>query len=187
MYVGDRLWEVGVPPHRGVWKDAAGKHAGAGPSRASCLAPRVSFLCELSLGGQRVCELVLTQQHVPLSPSLSAVRHDKNPGSGLLLEATSFTPGRETQGLCRGDPPLPHPVQEIHRATGSRAPPDGQEPEKVGPGKPPPPAPTSTPARRRQPQAPAEAAFLRKTQEMYVRAILLVCLTIRPHVSRWYF
>lgn len=149
--------------------------------------PRVSFPCELSLGGQRVCEPVLTQQHVPLSPSLSAVRHDKNPGSGLLLEATSFTPGRETQGLCRGDPPLPHPVQEIHRATGSRAPPDGQEPEKVGPGKPPPPAPTSTPAWRRQPQAPAEAAFLRKTQEMYVRAILLVCLTIRPHVSRWYF
>lgn len=119
---------------------------------------------------------------LPVSP----VRHDKNPRSRLLLKATSSTPSRDTQRLCWGRACLPHPVQAFCRTAVSDGAPGNHGPEASGAGKTPPlPPRESTPTWRLSPQAPTKAAFLWKTQEMYVRAILFVYLTLLtfPSVS----
>lgn len=109
----------------------------------------------------------------PFFHSIFAVGHDKNTRSRLLPKAASFPPGRETQGLPGRRASVAHTVQEVGRAAGSGRPPGGggREGSQAEPAPLPrwPVAPPQQPA----PQAPTEAAFLRKTQEMYVSAILL--------------
>lgn len=106
---------------------------------------------------------------LPLFP----VWHDKNTRSRLLPKTTSFPPGGETAGPCPGWLPLPHTVQEISRRAGSGGSPGRHDPEGSG-------AMESGPAWQLRPPAPSKAAFLRKAQEMYVRAILGVHLPPGP-------